>query len=380
MAGVITTLDQVAALQKRSVRDLIDMIDPRDAPVIKRLGLNGESKFRLLDFPRTKYEWFEDSMPIRSTTINDAGGISNADTEVILTNGALFKAGDVLRIGTEHVIVSSVATNTATILRGQGGTTAAAHADTVAVEKIGVARFENSDYAIGYTTSPTNPYNHTQIFDEAIAVSGSEAVDKKYGIADTMAYHMAKVLSDGKRAGTLPILLEKTFYYGRRDAGDASNPRTMGGFNEFVTDSDHVINKAGASLDLVDITSLMQTISMAGGRPDTIYVNAFAKSRISEFFKGTITTTRSEKMGGAVIDSIQTEFGVLDVVFDWLCPADELYIVDETKMGFVEYRPFQIIDVPVSVDGTVKRVLGEYGFVLLSPASHGRIYGFSTAN
>lgn len=43
--------------QKRSLAEMIGMIDWREAGLLRLLGVNGESKFRLVNFPRTKYEW-----------------------------------------------------------------------------------------------------------------------------------------------------------------------------------------------------------------------------------------------------------------------------------------------------------------------------------
>ena len=55
--------------QKRSIADMIGMIDWTEAPLLKLLGLNNETKFRLLNFPRTKVEWLEDTMAPRSGTL-----------------------------------------------------------------------------------------------------------------------------------------------------------------------------------------------------------------------------------------------------------------------------------------------------------------------
>lgn len=379
--GVITTVTQEATLRKRGIRNMIDNIDFRNAPLLKLLGLNGEKKFRLQDFPQIKYEWIEDTMPGRSSTITPAlADATGTSVGVAAGTGVRFKAGDVVKVDSELMLVSSVATDTLTVVRsteaGFEGVVGATHADLAPITKVGVARLENSDYVLGYYTNPTLPYNYTQIFDEALGVSNSEMVSQKYGISDTMAYHLEKIISDGKSAGTLPILLEQSFYHGVRYAGTAAFPRTMGGFNAFVTTN--VVDKSSASLDLLDIEGMMQTINDVGGRPDTILVNSFGKRKISEFFKGTIETSRDEKLGGAVIDNVLTEFGTLKVIYDWLCPSNELYMFDSTKMGWIEYRPFDIVDVPVTVDGKVKRVIGEYGFVLLNQLAHGRIKNFST--
>jgi len=49
-----TTYSDTTA-QKRVIADLIDIIDPRDTPVVSYFGLDGDSgKFRLVNWPGTK--------------------------------------------------------------------------------------------------------------------------------------------------------------------------------------------------------------------------------------------------------------------------------------------------------------------------------------
>lgn len=376
MASTITSYNTSTALQVRSVRELVDMIDFKDAPLLKMLGISNQGKFRLRDFPRIKYEWFEDTMPPRSTTLNEGGTLNNSDLTFTVTAGTYFKKGDVLKIEDELMVVSSVSSNDITVLaRGYSGSNAATHADGSTVTKVGVARLEGEAYTISYTTTVSNPYNYTQILEESLEVTRSELIDSKYAIDDILAYHLQKIISDGKRAGSLPISLEQSFYHGLREVGSATVPRMMGGFNEFVTS--HLYDLNGVSLTLPDITTAMRDCFDDGGRPQTLIVNSFAKMKISEFFKGTIRTERDERMGGAVIDKIVTDFGEIDVVWDWLCPANEMYLIDRNKMGWVEFRPFELQDVSVTTDSVVKRVIGEYGFVLLNESAHAKIYDFS---
>lgn len=70
-----------------------------------------------------------------STTLNDAGGINDTDLSAVVTSGTGFAIGDYWQIESEMVKVTSVAGTTIGISRGQGGTTAAAHADASTVTK-----------------------------------------------------------------------------------------------------------------------------------------------------------------------------------------------------------------------------------------------------
>jgi len=364
--------------QKRSIADMIGMIDWTEAPLLKLLGLNGESKFRLLNFPRTKVEWLEDTMAPRSGTVNEALDSSETGVDVATGQGDYLKAGDVILVDSELMYVSSVATDTATVVRGFAGTTAASHSDQAAWKLATVARLEGADFTTGYTTSVTNPYNYTQIFSEAVKVTGSEQNDEKYGISDTMAYHISKLMGDGGKAGKLPILLQQAAYYGKRAAGSSTTARAMGGIEQYVTTN--VTNLSSAALTRKSIEDLMQLCYLAGGAPNTLVCNAWLRRKITSFYEGSIFTDRSEERGGSKITTIVTDFGDIEVVFDRWCPTDRMYLIEPAKMGWVTYRPFDVVDRASVGDYMVKDVLGEYSFVLMNETAHGYIYNASTSS
>lgn len=364
--------------QTRSIADMIGMIDWTEAPLLRTFGLNGESKFRLLNFPRTKVEWLEDTMAPRSGTVNEALDNSETGVDVATGQGDYLKAGDVIKVEDELMYVSSVSTDTATVIRGFAGTTAASHADQSSWTLATIARLEGANATTGYTTAVTNPYNYTQILAEAVQVTGSEEVDSKYGIDDTMAYHIAKLMGDGGKAGKLPILLEQTFFYGKRAAGSSTTARSMGGFEQYVTTNK--TNLASAALTRKSIEDLMQLCYLAGGSPNTIICNAWLRRKISSFYEGSISTDRSEERGGSKITTIVTDFGDIEVMFSRWCPTDRLYLVEPQKLGWVTYRPFQVVDRASTGDYQLKDVLGEYSFVLMNETAHGYIYNASTSS
>jgi hypothetical protein len=351
--GTRTTYSETANI-KRSIGDMIGFIDWTEAPLLRKLGVNNESKFRLVNWPNSKYEWLEDTMSARTTTLAEEA--AQAETEIDVADGSIFKEGDIVKVESELMYVSSVSTNTITVIRGFAGTTDATHATALSIALATIARLEGADYDTGHTTALTNPYNHTQIISEAVKVTGSEAVNTKYGVNDTMAYHLAKLMGGSNgvgekfRAGKLPILLQQTFYHGQRAAGTASTSRAMAGFEAYVT---------------TNVT-------------DTIVCNAWLRRKLTSFYEGLITTTRSETRGGSRIDTVMTDFGEMEIMFDRWCPTDRLYIVETPKVGWITNRAFQVYDRPSTGDYTVKEVLGEYGFVVQNQLSHAYIKNAST--
>jgi len=69
-----------------------------------------------------------------STTMNDAAGINTTDTSVILTDASTFPSRGRVLIESEQILYYAKSGNTLSqLVRGDGGTTAASHADTTAV-------------------------------------------------------------------------------------------------------------------------------------------------------------------------------------------------------------------------------------------------------
>lgn len=72
-----------------------------------------------------------------TSAMNDAGGISATDTSVIATDGTKFRTNSgVVKIEDELIMYQNVSTNTLQLLiRAQGGTTAATHADATTISR-----------------------------------------------------------------------------------------------------------------------------------------------------------------------------------------------------------------------------------------------------
>jgi len=372
-------------LQPRSVMPAIHNIEWKSAALLKELGMDATKRFRFDNWPSKKYEWITDTNNPIGGTLNEAlddGGSAETGVDVQTGEGQYFKAGDILRVDSELMQVVSVSGDTITVVRGFAGSTVATHADDTPYERVTTARIEGATTDTGYSTTTGTEYNYTQIFQRAVQVTGTEMVNTNYSIEDQMAYQMEKYLARGKTAGELPIDLLKTFFFGLRAAGSATTPRAMGGFNQFVTaaiaGSDHVVNLASASLTLKAIVDLMQVCYEDGGQPGLIIVGGWGKRKISEYWKGQTYQDRSAAQGGEVIESIKTDFGMIDVLYERFCPTNELYLIQKSEMGWLPFRPFAVHDRPASGDYVLKEIIGEYGFALTNPTAHGKLYGFST--
>jgi hypothetical protein len=385
----------------RAVGDMIYNIDFQEAALLQLLGFSSKnlSKFAVKQgWPSTKMEWLED-VNVPFTTLLAESGFDNSETDLTVTTstGQYFRKGDVLGIyanaaGTgaiaEQVLVTAVSGDVLTIVRGHGATSGAAHNQGVAIRLLTRGNEENSIFTTEHITTPTAPYNYTQILDAAVEMSETEALMSRYGIDDHMDMQIAKLFDNGGSEGRLAQLLHRTFYYGERVVRGASPAYGfMGGFETFVTTStastSHVVDLNGAALQKSDIHGVIRAIRNSGGRVTHLVTGAWGIEKIRSFYEDSIRTTQEQRvMGSPQVDEIITPHGSVRVIYDWMCPESSYYFINADKMGWVPFREFARKTVYGGAennpyDGRIEKVVGEYTFGLANPKSHGLIYNAS---
>ena len=370
----------------RTVSGLIHNIDPMDIQMQSYLGTNNQGKFKIQNFPNHKVEWMADTYRVRTSAINNGAGYNDSVTSIVVDDGTKFKPGDVLEIGIEYVWVSAVSTNTLTITRGAGGTTAAAMVDDQVVTYKWSARLEGDDSDDYPYTTPTETYNYSQILHGEIDVTGSERyATTRIGMSDKYKYELMKLIGgagggNGRpgRAGDLPLDLENTFFGDQdRIVRTSAIAGMMGGYKYYVTGNTLAAASATLSED-----AFLDTVQLAwadGGKPRLIVMNAFNKRLFNTWYKDSITTERSERTGGVVINKVETDFGVLDLMLHRGCPADEVYIIDPDTVGWVTLRPWAVEPLAKTGDSDKDQVIGEFSFVVTTPNSNAIITGTATS-
>ena len=379
MAARYITIGHDTTLERRVVSKMISILEPTEVPLLQRLGLDNNSL--QLDTPIVsgrKYEWHEDTLPTDADALN--GAIDATQTSIVVDDASLFQVGDVLEIESEYVNVTAVDTtaDTLTVLRAWGGTTGATHADNIAVTARTIAKTSGANYALGPLTTVTNLFNYSQIIERAIEsdMTVTETAKNDYGISDYEAYHLGKMIGGPSeigakgRAGILAIRLAKIAYYGKRQA--PSGRTTAGGSGGLATlITTNLTGDTSTALTRNSIETQARTCYNAGGYPQLLVCGTAAKSRITSMFDGYIRTERSEKTGGHTITMIDTPVVEgIEVMVDRFCPTTKVYLLDESRVGYVTVRPFEMTAKPSMGDYQVKSVLGEYGFWVCNEQAH----------
>lgn len=383
---------------KRTIASLIQIIDPQDTPCVSYFGTNNQSKFRLENFPNHKVEWLEDTLRVRTATLNESTlGTTATDPTVATNHGLRFKVGDVWQFDdTEELIlvtsvtagsdtITSVVRNWAAAMGGSQGTATSGPADTETMTYMFNVREEGADSVAAPFVTPTTGFNQSQIFHWEIKVSGSEQnATTRYGIPDTYKYQLMKAmggLGSGKgskgRAGDLMIDLERTFFLGQRVARASGTPGAMGGAKYYISTNGQALG--GVDLTQKVLEDEIQNCWTYGGKPDVIICNAYNKRLISSWYRDSVRTERSERTGGVVINAVETEFGNLDVMLNRWCPSDEVYILQRDLLGWVTLRDWFVETLAKDGDYRKDQIIGEFSFVLQNEKAHSLITGTATS-
>ncbi len=360
--------------QKRVVTDLISIIDPMEVPLLNAIGYGSENvkKFKFVNFPGTQIEWLEDTYAARAATAA-ATNITNDSTTTTIAvasgHGARFQKGHVILIDAEYMWVSSIATDTVTVVRNYGGTQAT-HASTSAITIVTVARVEGADADDSPTTTPTSSTNLSQILQKKIAMSGTRQKVTQYGISNEFDREVEKAMKE------LTLYLENVAFYGVRKAGSGSASRSAGGLDTFITTNLTTLSGSPA-LTQKNIEDAVQNAWAAGGNPNLLVCGGWALRKIRDFYSPSVRSTPSEKRGGVLIDKIMTTSGELDVLPDRNCSPTKLYILDSDRAGYVPIREFETEDLAKTGDADNAEVVGEFSLVVANEKAHAIVSGFS---
>ena len=363
-----------ATAQARVISDVIQMIDPRDTPLLSRIGLDGARNKFNIKLNGYKIELLEDELDPLETTANNGTTIGAADTSFTVTDASVFQDGHVILIDAEYMVVKSANTQTNSIevySRSYGGTNAT-HAADAAIQIVGMARLEGDDADFGPIMDISAPYNYTSIFQKAVQVSGTQQVISQYGIEDEFLYQANKAVPHLLR------LVERAAFHGVRSAGSASAPRSMGGLGTFITEN---TLDAGGAIAKSDVDALMEEIIMDGGNPDLLVMNPRVANDLRALLDNSnfVRVGQDEnKLGLGAIERVITQYGALELVMDRWCPVGTAYILESGKLGFYTLRDFEVKELARSGDSLKGEVVGEVSLLLASDKAHGKITGITT--
>lgn len=368
------------------VSDIIGIISPFETPLLNHLGDPKRAA------TNTVHEWVEDRLLPNTDLINQFLFTDPlVDTTVIVDNGDRFQVGDLVRPGdgTEVVLVTAIATNTLTIVRSYGGTTATPLADDMALSILGNAALEGANAPAARFTDRIRKLNYTQIFTAAVDVSGSMQAAQAYGVADEVDYQKQERMRELIRD------LENTVINGvaptTNSQGSSTGRRSMNGIlpliqtNQFQPGVGGIPSGGGAGSDELTEEVLNAALRLiweqSSGSVDTIVVNGFQKRMINSFISSARAYAPEDERFRDLMSVYESDFGVCRVVLSRWVPADSMLLLDSSRIEVMPLagRSFHYKPLAATGDSIAGQVIGEYTLECKNEAAHAVIRDLAVA-
>ena len=372
-----TTLPELA----EDVSDVISIISPYEAPLLDALGDS------MREATSTHHEWLEDELLPNKDSINDSTYTDpSADTDFVVDNGDRFRVGDQIQVeGSEELmLVTGIATNTLTVVRGYAGTTPENLADNLVINILGNAALEGSDKPNARFTNRSRCGNYTQIFTAAVEISGTDMAASQLGLADEMDHQKQERLRELIRD------LENTIINGGQPAsnpeGSGSVRRSMKGvIQHLATNLFHTGDSGfptGTDLDEAKINYVLRQIwENSSGNVDLIVVGGFQKRKINAFCANSRAYGANDTTFTDMISVYESDFGVCKIVTTRWMPQDAAMLLDSSRIRVLPLagRSFHFKPLASSGDYECGELIGEYTVELKNEAAHGLIRNLSTS-
>jgi hypothetical protein len=364
------------------VADLVGVVSPHETPLLDALG----------DAARparsTVHEWLEDALLPNTDTVNDAAYVDPlTDTQFVVQNANRFRVGDQVQVdgAGEVMLVTAVntGTNTLTVVRGYGGTTAAALANGQSIHILGNAALEGDAADAARFTARTRKTNYTQIFSATVEVSGSELAVRQLAVADELDYQKQQRLRELLRD------LENCVVNGRAAAaspeGSASVRRTARGIIASLSTNKFAPGVGGFPADSALTeeqvnTALREIWKQSNGHVDLIVVNGQEKRFINNFIGTNRRYTADEKTFSNQVAVYESDYGVCRVVLSRWVPTGSVLLLDGSRIEVMPLagRSFQYKPLGVTGDRASGQVIGEYTLEMRNENAHGIITGLGS--
>ena len=365
----------------RDVANRIEYLDPDVAPLTLIL-----QKAKAKSCSNTKFEWPEKDLPARWDQINNGAGYTNADTSLVVDNGAYFSIGDIVNVTRtqEKFRVTAVATNTLTVVRGVGSTAAAALLDNDDLQIIGNAYTEGSLSGAEKSHIETYVFNYTQIVRTPLGVTGSEMASENYIGPDRPRLRAEKNIEHR-------IDLERTALFGERnnDTGSTANPRRYtGGLFYYLTGATNTTDMSGIMTDPELETFLQNVFQHTGSSNSRLFLaSPLIISVIDQIAVGRLNVMQGAETYGLAIKQWVTGHGTLNIVKHRLLEAGPSQVgysgyglaLDVNKLAFryLQGRNTKLlVDIQANdLDGIKDEYMTEAGWQVANPLLHGIVKG-----
>ncbi|WP_339280945.1 DUF5309 family protein [Lysinibacillus sp. FSL P2-0066] len=220
--------------------------------------------------------------------------------------------------------------------------------ETDAIEGADTVTFQQSD--------KRELSNILQIFKRAVSVSGSAEAMQSTKFNEEIADRLLE----------LKMKLESVLINGlKKDGSKTPFIRNMSGLIEMADNTNAKSNTDVEAL-IKDGMRQLWNNKLTGG---TYYafVNADVKDKIDGIYKDKYSYQHKETNFGLLVETINTNYGIVNVVLSRDIPADKIVLFNDSYVNMAALRPVTFTPLAKTGDNTKGHVLGEYTLKVGSP-------------
>jgi hypothetical protein len=374
--------------QVRDVSDVISLLDPNNAPLTTLLR-----KLRKKKSTDVKFEWFEDEFPTQNTTCTEDDA-SSGDTAIGVTDGTLFREGDVWlnADNRELIYIDNASTaNQISCVRGVGGTAPADWGTNDELFYVGNGAETGEVARKPLTTITVTQYNYCQIFKEAFEITNTMNATNLYGGPDRQ--YLRRKHGDLHQRD-----IERAFWWGGRDrlvTTDSSRitraAYLTGGVFRKISTNDHVNVSSALTEDEFD--GYLRGDFRYGNAVKFMFCSPLAMSVISSWGRDKIRLVPRDKTYGIHISRFISPHGELNLInnklfYDFTLASQETAIEDYGTCSVIldlesmMYRYLRDTRLEMNIqendrDSTEDQFLTECGLHMEQEKHHASIFGWA---
>ncbi len=249
-----------------------------------------------------------DNFRPNSQLVNDSDGLDDSQTDMDVTDATMYMAGDIVEIGTEVILITAISSNTCTIVRGFGGSTAASHAQSAVIYLIGNCRTGAETEQLGVSRIPATALQYAQTFQHPYQVGGALASATDYALPPGVASFVGRERMYAMQNCSDDI--ERACYYGVGVADAATTTRqAMVGLRSLCVTNQNLNPTNKGSYKPSDlIRDTLAVCYAGGGNPDTLIVSTDFMAGLSIWGHAIQRIPAGETLFGTPIDAFAAPF------------------------------------------------------------------------
>lgn len=378
MINTVRSTGNVTAV--RRVVDMaakIDVLEPDSSPLLT-LTKKIEKKVAI----NPKFNWLEEESLNKVDTVNWSTNYTSGATEIRVDTVSRFRAGDVIKDVTtgEQMLVSALAgTDSLTVLRAWGTTSATTISDGEYLVVIGNANEEHAEKRVAKIADQTEKTNYTQIFRTPFGISRTAENSEMYGGKDLAHQRMVQMIEHEKE-------IERTFWFGepKEYTSGTHYRRATGGVDYWISTN---ATDASGTLTETEFENWLRTGFRYGSKTKWLFASPLIIQAINSWAKDNIQIVPAAKTFGINLSQWMTAFGMVNLVLTNLFTetttfSGYAYLIDPEQL---KYRYLANSDTKLktniqapSADGEEDEYLSEVGLQFMSEKKASQLYGVTS--